>query len=71
MNEKSKRGNGSSFMYIISHSFNNSRSPFINYVNHVSKVTNCKTAINTHQGDQIDNFKEKLDLQRLKDHQRK
>ena len=36
--------------------------PFMNYVNHVSKVVNSRTAIITHQGGSIENFKEKLDL---------
>lgn len=46
-------------------------SPYLNYLNHVTKVVNSRPAVSTHQTEQLDQIKEKLDLQRLKNHQKR
>ncbi|TNV85586.1 hypothetical protein FGO68_gene15586 [Halteria grandinella] len=59
MMEKSKRGNGSTFM------------PYLNYLNHVSKMNNPRPVIKPYQTEVVEEFKEKLEHQRLKDHKKR
>lgn len=53
--EKSKRGNGSTFM------------PYLNYLNHVNKLSNSRSVVRSYQTGITEELRLKLDIQRQRD----
>ena len=63
MMEKSKRGNGSTLMYVILRDTFFSR-PYMNYLSHITKVNNIRPSVDSHQNETVEQMKETLNHQR-------
>jgi hypothetical protein len=62
MMEKSKRGNGSTLMY-VSHTFCVTAflsRPYMNYLSHITKVNNIRPSVDSHQNESVEQMKETL-----------
>lgn len=44
--------------------------PYLHYLNHMSKLSNSRSRVSTHQDEAVEQVREKLEHQRQKDHQR-
>ncbi len=64
--EKSKRGNGSTLMYV--YLFRCDFRPYLNYLSHISKVNNVRPAVDSHQTEGMEHIKDQIVIQRHKDH---
>jgi hypothetical protein len=68
MMEKSKRGNGSTLMYVILRRDSFLSRPYMNYLSHITKVNNIRPSVDSHQNETVEQMKETLNHQRHKDH---
>ena len=65
MMEKSKRGNGSTLMY-VTHTTTPScltsflSRPYMNYLSHITKVNNIRPSVDSHQNETVEQMKETL-----------